>query len=212
MAIDLEEIMNRVMNMVEKKQKDMPSGMQMYNDAQTQYKNDAIDKVSIARDQFASNERAAQLAHPASSLDFRGREAYANAAIGKMNAEAQHNLGMAAQGYGVGNYQNAQAAVENKYAQNTPNQIASMRTGVPNVESTFPYSQETIDSVKAMQSKPYQNSSTAFPDLLKSNTVYNPANPVFTEGDVFKSQQPSFDTTNNYDIIKNVKKKNSWFN
>ena len=127
MAIDLERIMNRIMEMVENKQKNMPSGMQVYNDAQTRAKGDAIDKVNMHKDEMSvrdreinQRDRNSLLANPASSLDSSGRNAYANAALGKMNAEAQYNLGMAAHGFGsgrqaeaTGNYQQSQADKQN---------------------------------------------------------------------------------------------------
>lgn len=60
MAINIEDVMNRVMDMVEKKQKDMPSGLQMYNDAQTRTKWDAIDKTNATRDALSSQERQSE--------------------------------------------------------------------------------------------------------------------------------------------------------
>ena len=60
MAINIEDVMNRVLDMVEKKQKDMPSGLQMYNDAQTKAKWDAIDKANAARDSLSSQEKQSE--------------------------------------------------------------------------------------------------------------------------------------------------------
>lgn len=181
MAIDLEGIMNRIMNMVEKRQKYMPSGMQVYNDAQTQLRNDAIDKVSIARDQSASNERTALLAHPASSLDFRGREAYANAAIGKMNAEAQHNLGMAAQGYGVSNQYNQSAEAEKAKALGlrglTNVQRTNIAMGRPAEEDNpIGYSNETIDKIRENQKNTLSLNYPA-PQMSPTSPINNLATP-----------------------------------
>ena len=137
MAIDLEGIMNRIMGMVENKQKNTPSGMQVYNDAQIRAKWDAIDKVNMHKDEMSvrdreinQRDRNSLLANPASSLDSSGRNAYANAALGKMNAEAQYNLGMAAHGFGSGR----QAEATGNYYQGKADTESAMRPAFQNMD------------------------------------------------------------------------------
>ena len=199
MAIDLEGIMNRIMNMVEKKQNNMPSEMQMYNDAQTQHKWDAIDKVNIAKDQFASNERTAQLAHPEASLDFRGREAYANAAIGKMNAETQHNLGMAAYGYGsgkqaeaTGNYQQAQADKQNMLMpvfqrMSNQDQAQALFDRLPERQNTAPVKEAEYNYLQSPQS----STSIASPELSITNSSLMSNPQIVDKRETFAAKQNS---------------------